>query len=375
MLTATNLTKEYQSGNGRLAVLKQVSFSVPQGAFVAIVGPSGSGKTTLLGLLAGLDTPSAGAVSLDGVDITRMTEDQRALLRGQKVGFIFQSFQLIPTLTALENVQVPLELRGDLGAGDRARELLVVERPEILHRAAAPPDDDDVDFGDAHYGRERADQIRGGAFALHLRRADDDTRVRMALGEDADDVAHCGAVERRDDANATGQHRQRAFAGRLEQAFALEFPFQLLERDLERAGAGRLEGVGDQLIVALLLIDAEPSARDHAHAIFRLELQSLYRRAEHHAAQLCAVIFEAEVEMARTPLLAVGQLAFDEHVAEVRLDLLFESRRQFAHRQWRAWGGRLGGSRPACRRAVVEIVERQDVPVVVHPTTGWLPSR
>lgn len=124
MLTATHLTKEYQSGNGRLAVLKHVSFSVPQGAFVAIVGPSGSGKTTLLGLLAGLDTPSDGAVSLDGVDITRMTEDQRALLRGEKVGFIFQSFQLIPTLTALENVQVPLELRGEDGSADRARDLL-----------------------------------------------------------------------------------------------------------------------------------------------------------------------------------------------------------------------------------------------------------
>ena len=124
MLTATNLTKEYQSGHGRLAVLKHVSFDIPQGAFVAIVGPSGSGKTTLLGLLAGLDTPSEGTVSLDGVDITRLTEDQRALLRGEKVGFIFQSFQLIPTLTALENVQVPLELRGDAGAGDRARELL-----------------------------------------------------------------------------------------------------------------------------------------------------------------------------------------------------------------------------------------------------------
>ncbi len=124
MLTATHLTKEYQSGNGRLAVLKHVSFSVPQGAFVAIVGPSGSGKTTLLGLLAGLDTPSDGAVSLDGVDITRMTEDQRALLRGEKVGFIFQSFQLIPTLTALENVQVPLELRGEDGSADRANDLL-----------------------------------------------------------------------------------------------------------------------------------------------------------------------------------------------------------------------------------------------------------
>ena len=124
MLVATDLTKEYQSGASRLAVLRHVSFTIAQGAFVAIVGPSGSGKTTLLGLLAGLDTPSAGRVTLDGVDITRMTEDQRAQLRGQKVGFIFQTFQLIPTLTALENVQVPLELRGDSGAAERAGDLL-----------------------------------------------------------------------------------------------------------------------------------------------------------------------------------------------------------------------------------------------------------
>jgi putative ABC transport system ATP-binding protein len=124
MLVATDLTKEYQSGAGRLAVLKHVSFSIPQGAFVAIVGPSGSGKTTLLGLLAGLDTPSAGTVTLDGVDLTRLTEDERAKLRGEKVGFIFQSFQLIPTLTAIENVQVPLELRGDPLASQRARELM-----------------------------------------------------------------------------------------------------------------------------------------------------------------------------------------------------------------------------------------------------------
>jgi putative ABC transport system ATP-binding protein len=124
MLVATDLTKEYQSGASRLAVLKHVSFSIPQGAFVAIVGPSGSGKTTLLGLLAGLDTPSSGTVSLDGVDLTRLTEDERARLRGEKVGFIFQSFQLIPTLTAIENVQVPLELRGDPGAAQRARELM-----------------------------------------------------------------------------------------------------------------------------------------------------------------------------------------------------------------------------------------------------------
>ena len=124
MLTATDLTKEYQSGESRLAVLKHVTFSIPQGEFVAIVGPSGSGKTTLLGLLAGLDTPSGGAVTLDGVDITRLSEDDRAKLRGEKVGFIFQSFQLIPTLTALENVQVPLELRGDTDAAERARDLL-----------------------------------------------------------------------------------------------------------------------------------------------------------------------------------------------------------------------------------------------------------
>ncbi|HVT38319.1 MAG TPA: ABC transporter ATP-binding protein [Gemmatimonadaceae bacterium] len=124
MLQATDLTKEYQSGASRLAVLKHVNFSIPQGSFVAIVGPSGSGKTTLLGLLAGLDTPSSGSVSLDGADLTRLTEDERARLRGEKVGFVFQSFQLIPTLTAIENVQVPLELRGEGGAASRARDLM-----------------------------------------------------------------------------------------------------------------------------------------------------------------------------------------------------------------------------------------------------------
>jgi putative ABC transport system ATP-binding protein len=124
MLVARDLTKEFTSGSHQLTVLRDVSFSVPQGTFIAIVGPSGSGKTTLLGLLAGLDTPSRGAVVLDGVDLTVLSEDARARLRGDKVGFIFQSFQLIPTLTALENVQVPLELRGEAGADARARELL-----------------------------------------------------------------------------------------------------------------------------------------------------------------------------------------------------------------------------------------------------------
>ena len=127
MLVARGLTKEYQSGTQRLTVLRDVSFDLPQGAFVSIVGPSGSGKTTLLGLLAGLDTPSQGTVSLDGEDFGSLDEDRRAKLRGKKVGFVFQSFQLIPTLTALENVQVPLELSGAVSAREatsRARDLL-----------------------------------------------------------------------------------------------------------------------------------------------------------------------------------------------------------------------------------------------------------
>jgi putative ABC transport system ATP-binding protein len=132
MLVASHLTKEYPSGASPLAVLRDVSFTIPQGAFVAIVGPSGSGKTTLLGLLAGLDTPTRGRVVLDDVDLTALDEDARARLRGEKVGFIFQAFQLIPTLTALENVQVPLELRGESGAPARARELL--ERVGLGHR-------------------------------------------------------------------------------------------------------------------------------------------------------------------------------------------------------------------------------------------------
>src|SRR5690606_25901479 len=124
MLVARRLAKDYSSGSHNLTVLRDVSLHAAAGAFLAIVGPSGSGKTTLLGLLAGLDTPSRGQVILDGADLTRLDEDARARLRGEKVGFIFQSFQLLPTLTALENVQVPLELRGEPDAGPRAADLL-----------------------------------------------------------------------------------------------------------------------------------------------------------------------------------------------------------------------------------------------------------
>jgi putative ABC transport system ATP-binding protein len=124
MLIAREVTKEYRSGDNQLAVLRDVTFDIPQGSFVAIVGPSGSGKTTLLGLLAGLDTPTRGKIILDDSDLTAMSENGRARLRGEKVGFVFQSFQLIPTLTAQENIQVPLELRGESGADIRARDLL-----------------------------------------------------------------------------------------------------------------------------------------------------------------------------------------------------------------------------------------------------------
>ena len=133
MLVARDLTKSYRSGNAPLTALDSVSFEIPQGAYVAIVGASGSGKTTLLGLLAGLDTPTRGTVLLNGADLGAMTEDARARLRGEKVGFVFQSFQLIPTLTALENVAVPLELRGDQEASARA--MVVLDRVGLTNRA------------------------------------------------------------------------------------------------------------------------------------------------------------------------------------------------------------------------------------------------
>ncbi len=123
MLRCEGLTQTYLSGGQPLTVLKDITFALEDGAFLAIVGPSGSGKTTLLGLLAGLDLPSAGTVWLDGADLTVMTEDERARTRSAKIGFVFQSFQLIPTLTARENVQVPLELRGEPSKA-RAEELL-----------------------------------------------------------------------------------------------------------------------------------------------------------------------------------------------------------------------------------------------------------
>jgi putative ABC transport system ATP-binding protein len=124
ILKVERLTKTYATAAGPLTVLHEVSFELPAGGSCAVVGPSGSGKTTLLGLCAGLDRPSGGRVHLDGREIGGLDEDGRARVRNECVGFVFQNFQLIPTLTALENVLVPLELRGEAGGEAGARALL-----------------------------------------------------------------------------------------------------------------------------------------------------------------------------------------------------------------------------------------------------------
>lgn len=124
VLELSEVRKAYASGRTSLEVLKGISFSVKEGETVSIIGPSGSGKTTLLGICAGLDQATSGTVSLCGTDISTLGEDARAAVRGELVGFVFQNFQLLPTLTALENVMVPLELRGESGARERAKELL-----------------------------------------------------------------------------------------------------------------------------------------------------------------------------------------------------------------------------------------------------------
>lgn len=124
MLEVHQLTKTYNSGSKSLTVLDDVSFTIEAGQTFAIVGPSGSGKTTLLGLCAGLDRSSSGSVTLNGIRLDDLDEDERARVRNQHVGFVFQNFQLIPTLTALENVMVPMELQGQKGAAKKAMELL-----------------------------------------------------------------------------------------------------------------------------------------------------------------------------------------------------------------------------------------------------------
>ncbi len=137
ILAVRGLCKTYASGGGTLNVLRDIDFDVLPGASLAIIGPSGSGKTTLLGLCAGLDHATSGSVSLKGIVLDDLDEDERARVRNRHVGFVFQNFQLIPTLTTLENVMVPVELRGEKGVYDRAMELL--ERVGLSDRSTHYP--------------------------------------------------------------------------------------------------------------------------------------------------------------------------------------------------------------------------------------------
>src|SRR5436309_5523969 len=124
MIELRGVSKTVVSGTEPLTILHPMSLTIRRGQFVAVVGPSGSGKSTLLGLIAGLDAPTSGSVVIDGVDITTLGEDALARLRGEKIGFVFQFFHLIPSLTAAENVAVPMEIAGVADAGRRARVLL-----------------------------------------------------------------------------------------------------------------------------------------------------------------------------------------------------------------------------------------------------------
>lgn len=124
MIAIKNVSKIVRSGNEELTILDDVVIDIPEGQFVALTGASGSGKSTLLGLIAGLDAPTSGTISIDGEDITSMGEDRLAGIRSRKIGFVFQSFHLIPSLTAFENILIPLEILGDGGAFERAERLI-----------------------------------------------------------------------------------------------------------------------------------------------------------------------------------------------------------------------------------------------------------
>ena len=137
ILNISNVSKTYKSGERELTVLKEINFEISIGDTISIVGPSGSGKTTLLGLCAGLDSPSTGDIELSNQSLNLLNENERALLRNKDVGFIFQNFQLIPTLTALENVMIPLELQGDKNAKSIALNLL--DRVGLKERSSHYP--------------------------------------------------------------------------------------------------------------------------------------------------------------------------------------------------------------------------------------------
>jgi putative ABC transport system ATP-binding protein len=139
MIVVRNLVKTIKNGASTVEIIRNISFDIPDRQFVAIMGPSGSGKSTLLGLLAGLDWPTSGSIEIDGADITRLSEDKMAVLRGRKLGFVFQAYHLVPTLTALENVMLPMELLGENIAAARPRAEYLLESVGLLERRTHYP--------------------------------------------------------------------------------------------------------------------------------------------------------------------------------------------------------------------------------------------
>jgi len=139
MIVVRNLVKTIRNGASTVEIIRDISFEIPDRQFVAIMGPSGSGKSTLLGLLAGLDWPTSGSIEIDGADITRLSEDKMAVLRGRKLGFVFQAYHLVPTLTALENVMLPMELLGDTIAAARPRAEYLLGSVGLLERRTHYP--------------------------------------------------------------------------------------------------------------------------------------------------------------------------------------------------------------------------------------------
>jgi len=139
MIVVRNLVKTIRNGATTVEIIRDISLEIPDRQFVAIMGPSGSGKSTLLGLIAGLDWPTSGSIEIDGTDITRLSEDKMAVLRGRKLGFVFQAYHLVPTLTALENVMLPMEMLGDNVAAAKPRAEYLLDSVGLIERRTHYP--------------------------------------------------------------------------------------------------------------------------------------------------------------------------------------------------------------------------------------------
>ena len=219
-------------------------------------------------------------------------------------------------------------------ARDGACDHLLVERPEIFDRSAAAREDDDVDASDTANLPQRARHVRRRVRALHPRRAYDQMDVRVASTEHVDDVADGRAVERGDDADLARQRRQRPLARRVEEPLVLQPFLQLIERELQRAEAVRLEVLAHELVLALRLVHRDLAARDDSKTVFRLELQISERGAEDDRADLRSTVLQREIQVSgRIPHAAAGQLAFDPDLVELLLDQVAEADRKVGDRE------------------------------------------